>query len=179
MGISIHATDGVGRPIAAAPCRPASPLCSDVTSHKLMVAWRRHPCAVERHAPLAQSSTIAVGSDPGLWLFRPEPFHACVHETFWDNSRDLETPSPEITRATNLHFIKTIMNCSSEQRTRSREFLTSAAGTSSRLYQQIRLLIGKRRRKSLAMIGPHFVPLVRLCSCTKLNRTKPCDIFVQ
>src|SRR5215510_958029 len=46
----------------------------------------------ERHAALAQSAILAAGGGLGLWLFRSESFHACVHETFWNESRGMATP---------------------------------------------------------------------------------------
>src|SRR5262245_31302596 len=50
----------------------------------------------DRHAPLTQSAFLVTGGRPGLWFFRSESFHACVHETFWNESRDMATPPPGI-----------------------------------------------------------------------------------
>src|SRR5262249_46398548 len=51
----------------------------------------------DRHAALAQSAILAAGGGLGVWLFRPESFHAGVHETFWNESRGMATPPPRIT----------------------------------------------------------------------------------
>src|SRR5215475_12778018 len=50
-----------------------------------------------RHAALAQSTILPAGCGPGLWLFGSESFHACVHETFWNESRGMAAPPPGVT----------------------------------------------------------------------------------
>src|SRR5262245_18324394 len=74
----------------------------------------------DRHAALAQSAILVAGDRPGLWLFRSESFHACVHKTFWNESWGMATPPPEMSVDTGmLHvcsprqraFHQTILNC--------------------------------------------------------------------
>src|SRR5262245_38696232 len=76
----------------------------------------------ERHAALAQSAILAAGGGLGLWLFRSESFHACVHETFWNQSRGLATP-PSV-------YIRIFHGCSLD-RANSNLNLTRASGAVS------------------------------------------------
>src|SRR5262249_22091286 len=57
----------------------------------------------DRHAALAQSAIFAAGGRPGLWIFRSESFHACVYETFWNESRGVATPPSGITLDTETY----------------------------------------------------------------------------
>jgi hypothetical protein len=66
------------------------------TSVALTSAYR------ERHAAFAEAAILVAGGGLGLWLFRSESFHACVYETFWNESLGMATPPPGITRATSI-----------------------------------------------------------------------------
>src|SRR5262245_1285540 len=57
----------------------------------------------DRHAALTQSAILVARDRPGLWLFRSESFHACVHEAFWNKSWGMATPPPGMSVDTGIY----------------------------------------------------------------------------